>query len=136
MMFLKGMLTIMGNKSQNIFDNEIFFNGYKSLRENPYCMNNTIEKPALFSLIPDLMGKSVLDLGCGFGENCAEFIAMGAMRVCGVDLSEKMLDEAKIRFGGRGIEFVRSDMNDLSEIRSKFDIVLSSLAVHYVKDFS
>lgn len=121
---------------QNIFDNDIFFNGYKSLRENPRCKNNTIEKPALFSLIPDLSGKSVLDLGCGFGENCAEFIEMDAKSVCGVDLSEKMLNEAKLRFGGRGIDFIRGDMNDLSGIRGNFDIVLSSLAVHYVKDFS
>jgi len=69
------------SKSQNIFDNEIFFEGYKKLRDNPYCANNLEEKPALFSLSPDLNGKSVLDLGCGYGENCAEFKRLGATKV-------------------------------------------------------
>lgn len=60
-------------KSQNIYDNDVFFDGYKKLRDNPYSANAVEEKPALFSLAPDLSGKAVLDLGCGYGENCAEF---------------------------------------------------------------
>ena len=61
------------NKSQNIYDNQDFFDGYKKLRDDQYSANNLEEKPALFSLAPDLQGKAVLDLGCGYGENCAEF---------------------------------------------------------------
>lgn len=66
------------SKSQNIFDNQEFFDGYKKIRNNRYSANNLEEKPALFSLAPDLTGKAVLDLGCGYGENCAEFKARGA----------------------------------------------------------
>ena len=54
---------------QNIYDNPSFFEGYKKLRENPSAANTLVEKPTLFSLCPDLTGKTVLDLGCGFGEN-------------------------------------------------------------------
>ena len=71
------------NKSQNIYDNQEFFDGYKKLRDNQYSANNLEEKPALFSLAPDLQGKAVLDLGCGYGENCAEFKALGAATVLG-----------------------------------------------------
>ena len=39
--------------------------GYKKLRSNQYSANNVEEKPALFSLSPELTGKSVLDFGCG-----------------------------------------------------------------------
>lgn len=80
------------NKLQNIYDNQDFFDGYKKLRDNPYSANNLEEKPALFYLAPDLQGKAVLDLGCGYGENCAEFKALGATIVLGVDISEKMLE--------------------------------------------
>lgn len=52
---------------QNIYDNERFFDGYRKLRENKVNANNLFEIPALFSLLPDLRGKKVLDLGCGFG---------------------------------------------------------------------
>ena len=54
---------------QNIYDNEIFFNGYSKIRENENNANNMFEKPALFSLLPTLKNKTVLDLGCGYGEH-------------------------------------------------------------------
>lgn len=122
------------SKSQNIFDNQEFFDGYKKIRSNRYSANNLEEKPALFSLAPDLTGKAVLDLGCGYGENCAEFKARGTSTVLGVDISEKMLAVAIEEHPD--IEFLRADMSDLSFIKGKYDVVFSSLAVHYVEDFS
>ena len=76
---------------QNIYDNEAFFEGYMKLRNNPSAANDIVEKPALFSLCPDLTDKKVLDLGCGYGENCREFSKSGASKVVGIDISEKML---------------------------------------------
>lgn len=52
---------------QNIYDNPLFFDGYKRIRDNKVNANNLFEIPALFSMLPDLTGKDVLDLGCGFG---------------------------------------------------------------------
>lgn len=122
------------SKSQNIYDNEVFFDGYKKLRENPYSANNIDEKPALFSLAPELEGKAVLDLGCGFGENCAAFVKLGALHVTGVDLSEKMIEAARREHPD--IEFINGDMSDLSFIKEKYDVIFSSLAVHYIEDFN
>ncbi len=123
----------MGN-AQNIFDNPEFFDGYSKLRENPYSANNLEEKPALFSLVPDLHGKSVLDLGCGYGENCEKFKSLGASAVLGVDVSEKMLEVAVSEYPE--LDFVRGDMNDLSFIKGQYDCVFSSLAIHYIEDFN
>ena len=120
------------SKTQNIYDNEEFFNGYRKLRENKFSANEIEEKPALFSLCPDLSGKTVLDLGCGYGENCAEFKSRGAVRVLGVDISEKMLAVAVSE--NTGIEFIHGDMSDLSFVEDRFDVIFSSLAVHYVED--
>ena len=91
------------------------------------------EKPALFSLVPDLTGLSVLDLGCGYGENCAEFLRLGAAKVVGVDISTKMLEVAKRETSG--VEYIHADMSDLSVIEGNFDVVFSSLAIHYIEDF-
>lgn len=55
--------------AQNIYDDPTFFASYIALRQNPNSANEMLEKPALFSLAPDLGGKRVLDLGCGCGEN-------------------------------------------------------------------
>ena len=122
--------------NQNIYDNETFFEGYKQLRDNKNNYNNLQEKPAIQSLLPDMTGKTILDLGCGFGENCVDFINKGASRVVGVDISEKMLAIAKVENASKNIEYIRLDMNDINTITEKFDIVYSSLAFHYIKSFS
>lgn len=121
------------SKSQNIYDNQEFFHGYMELRQNQFSANNLEEKPALFSLSPDLHGKSVLDLGCGYGENCAEFKKLGAADVLGIDISEKMLTVATAEHPD--IEFLRADMSDLSSVINKYDVIFSSLALHYIEDF-
>jgi len=48
---------------QNIFDNEVFFEGYKGIRDREVNANTLFEIPALFSLLPDMTGLSVLDPG-------------------------------------------------------------------------
>ncbi|MBR3082928.1 MAG: class I SAM-dependent methyltransferase, partial [Clostridiales bacterium] len=76
---------------QNIFDNETFFENYQKLREREVNANNLFEIPERFKLLPDLKGLRILDLGCGSGEHCREYIEMGAKTVTGLDISEKML---------------------------------------------
>ncbi len=120
---------------QNIFDNETFFNGYKALRENDCNANDLIEQPAMRKLLPDLNGKSVLDLGCGYGHNCVDFVSCGAARVVGIDISEKMLSVAEKESANEKIEYRNMSMTDISELDEKFDFLYSSLAFHYVKDF-
>jgi SAM-dependent methyltransferase len=121
--------------NQNIYDNQEFFDGYKKLRGNPSAANDVVEKPALFSLAPDLHNKSVLDIGCGYGENCVQFLKLGATKVTGLDISAKMLEIAKNENSSPNILYINKSMTDLYEITEKFDVVFSSLAVHYIEDF-
>lgn len=120
---------------QNIYDNETFFNGYSKIRENENNANNMFEKPALFSLLPKLKNKTVLDLGCGYGEHCIHFVEEGAKRVVGIDISQKMLDIAKGENAHQNISYLNMPMEDIGELQERFDIVVSSLAFHYVEDF-
>ena len=120
--------------AQNIFDDPAFFDGYKKLRSNPDSANNLEEKPALFMLSPCLKNKSVLDLGCGFGENCFKFQKRGARKVVGLDVSEKMMEVA--RDENPDTVFIQMDMNDLSLLHDSYDVIFSSLAVHYIKDLN
>ena len=120
---------------QNIYDNQAFFDGYKALRSNPSAANILVEKPALFSLCPDFKGKTVLDLGCGYGENCREFSRRGALKVLGIDISEKMLEVAQTENASESVSFLQMSMNSLFRLEGSFDVVLSSLAVHYIEDF-
>ncbi len=120
---------------QNIYDDPTFFDGYRALRENPYSANELIEKPALFALAPDLRGKRVLDMGCGYGENCREFARRGAAEVLGIDISEKMLAVAEAENDCANVRFQRHSMSDLAQLEGTFDVIFSSLAMHYIEDF-
>ena len=122
-------------KEYNLYDNQEFFDGYKKLRSNKMSANNVEEKPALFALMPPLDGKCILDLGCGYGENCKTFSEMGAKSVLGIDISEKMLSVAKEQNSLSNVRFKRLNMNNLAELDEKFDVVVSSLAFHYIEDF-
>ncbi len=121
---------------QNIYDDETFFEGYKKLRGKEGNANDLFEIPALFSLLPDLQGKRVLDLGCGFGEHCMEYVKKGAEKVVGIDISEKMLEVAGRENVAPQIEYLHMPMEEIGKLTGRFDVVISSLAFHYVEDFS
>lgn len=121
--------------NQNIYDNEIFFAGYSELRSREINSNNMLEQPAMKEMLPTLENKAVLDLGCGCGTNCVEFINNGASKVVGVDISEKMLSVAKKDACHENIKYLNMSMTDITELNEKFDLVYSSLAFHYIKDF-
>ncbi len=122
-------------KEQNIFDNEIFFDGYKTLRESELNYNDLLEQPTMASLLPELHGKTVLDLGCGYGHNCTDFIRRGARRVVGIDISEKMLSVAIKEASDKNIQYLNMSMTDIDLLSENFDMIYSSLAFHYVEDF-
>ena len=50
---------------QNIYDNNAFFENFKDLRSREINFNDCIETPILLSMLPDVQGKKVLDIGCG-----------------------------------------------------------------------
>ena len=120
---------------QNIYDNETFFGEYRKLREREVNANNLFELPTLFSLLPDLEGKKVLDLGCGSGERCIDYLKKGAVSVTGVDISEKMLAVAEAENNDPRITYLKMPMEEIGTIDDEFDVVISSLAFHYVEDF-
>ena len=121
---------------QNIYDDPIFFYGYMKIREKEGNANDLFEIPALLSLLPDLSGKSLLDLGCGYGEHCKMFINMGAKSVVGVDISEKMLEVAHRENSDPKITYLNIPMEDIDKLDGRFDVVVSSLAIHYVESFA
>lgn len=122
--------------ARNIFDNEIFFNNYMELRNGGQNYNELLEQPAMRAHLPELADKSVLDLGCGYGDNCRDFIRRGAGKVVGIDISERMLEAAEAEQNPAGLRFIHMDMAHISELREKFDFIYSSLAFHYIKDFT
>ena len=120
---------------QNIYDDETFFTSYRKLRENPGSANELFEKPALFSLLPELEGKRILDLGCGFGDHCSVYVRKGALSVTGIDISVKMLEAARKENAAPNITYINMAMEDIESLKGPFDLAVSSLALQYVEDY-
>jgi SAM-dependent methyltransferase len=121
---------------QNIYDDPEFFAGYSKLPRSEHGLRVVYEWAAFQRLLPaSFAGKRVLDLGCGLGYFAREARARGARQVTGVDLSERMLEQACRSTNDAAIVFVRDSLETFSAQPASFDIVVSTLALHYVADY-
>ncbi len=77
----------------------------------------------------------MLDLGCGYGWHCIYAMEHGASSVVGVDISHKMLEVAKEKTHFPQVEYKCCAIEDVEFPEESFDVILSSLAFHYVADY-
>ena len=121
-------------KVQNIYDNSQFYGEYSKMRESNLNANELIEIPTIKKMLPDLKDKRILDIGCGAGGMSRFFSKHGAKYVLGIDISKNMINQAKSQYS-KNIEYKIMQMEELDTLNQKFDLIFSSLAFHYVKNF-
>lgn len=121
--------------AQNIYDNPDFFAGYSQLPRQVHGLDGAPEWPAIQALLPELAGKRVADLGCGFGWAARWFRSQGAASVLGFDLSQNMIERARADTKDSAIEYRIADLDMLELPEAAFDLVYSALTFHYVQDF-
>ncbi len=106
----------------------------KKMRTGNNIANEYLENPAMYQKLPNLKDKDVLCIGCGTGEECQHIKSLGAKRVVGIDLSEKLIDCARQAYPD--LEFQVMDMEKLIFPDASFDFAYSSLTLHYVDDWT
>ena len=83
-----------------------------------------------------IVGRSVLDIGCGPGHYCIELARRGASRVLGIDFAEGMLEIARSGAARAGLEktceFRQADFFK-DEFQEKFDYVIAMGFMDYVE---
>ncbi|MFL1695184.1 class I SAM-dependent methyltransferase [Weissella kandleri] len=120
---------------KNIYDNEKFFDEYSKMNRSKEGLKGAGEWEALKKILPELRNKTMLDLGSGYGWHSIYAAEQGAKYVLGIDSSDKMLATAKRKNQYNNVEFKNVDINNLESLDTKFDLVFSSLALHYIEDF-
>lgn len=120
---------------ENRYDDESFFNQYKQMARSVNGLKAAGEWHELKKMLPDFNEKRVLDLGCGFGWHCRYAIEQGAKSVVGIDISEKMIKKAKEMTKSPLIEYIVKPIEDIDYDSNSFDVVISSLAFHYIESF-
>jgi SAM-dependent methyltransferase len=102
--------------------------------ERPY--NSLYERPAIISMLPDIAGRRVLDVGCGSGPLSALLVDRGAAEVVGFDASARMIGRAQ----DKEIERASFRVADLAQpldflADGSFDVAVASLVMHYLHDW-
>ena len=120
---------------ENRYDDPLFFEKYSQMSRSRLGLAGAGEWEDLQKLLPDFAGKQVLDLGCGYGWHCAYAAEHGAAHVTGVDLSEKMLEVARQKASFPQVEYLHAAIEDVDFPPESFDVVFSSLTIHYLQDF-
>lgn len=122
--------------AQNIYDDPDFLAGYVTLDRQVHGLDGAAEWPVLRSMLPDMGGRRVVDLGCGFGWFSRWADESGAASVLGVDVSTKMLERARSQTTSATIKYQCADLDRLDLAPGSTDHVFSSLTLHYVHDLN
>jgi ubiquinone/menaquinone biosynthesis C-methylase UbiE len=98
-------------------------------------MVDRVEKAAVFSLLPGVQGRRVLEVGCGTGNFSLALSRRGA-EVVGLDCSGPMLARAQdqARRQGLAITWVRGLASGLPFADGSFDGVMCILALDFMAD--
>lgn len=118
----------------NIYDDKQFFDQYAKMLRSQQGLSGAGEWHQFKALFPDLDGKSILDIGCGYGWHCKYAVEGGAKQVLGIDLSEKMIHKAKEKNNDPKIIYQVCRLEDYNYPADSYDCVISNLALHYISD--
>ena len=118
----------------NQYDDLNFFNEYAKMTRSQHGLPGAGEWHQLKKLFPEMQGKAVLDLGCGYGWHCKYAIEQGATAVLGIDASERMIKAACEKNEGTGIAYRVCRLEEYDYPREAYDLVISNLVLHYIQD--
>ncbi|MBR3872739.1 MAG: class I SAM-dependent methyltransferase [Clostridia bacterium] len=120
----------------NHYDDPAFFAAYAQMSRSREGLSGAGEWHQLQPLFPDVAGKTVLDLGCGYGWHCGYAASMGAASVTGIDQSSLMITEAMKRNASPCISYRVCSLQDYDYPPEVYDLVISNLVLHYVNDLA
>lgn len=120
---------------ENKYDDPEFFDQYSKMNRSIKGLAGAGEWHIFRAMLPSLKNKRVLDLGCGYGWHCQYAAERGADLVIGTDISEKMLEVAREKTTYLQVEYKHIAIEDIDFSENSFDVVLSSLAFHYIESF-
>lgn len=120
--------------TENQYDDAAFFQEYAKMTRSRQGLAGAGEWRQFRRMFPPLEGKSVLDLGCGYGWHCRYAVEQGASEALGIDLSQRMLREAETRNADPRITYRRCGIEAYEYPEKRWDCVVSNLALHYIAD--
>ena len=116
------------------YDDDAIFNIYMAGRSRVDNPNDTLEKPVILELVGDLSKRRILDLGCGDAAFGREALNKGCQTYLGIEGSHKIVEAAQQGLAGTIGKVVQAEVENWDYPAEAFDLVVSRLVLHYVKD--
>lgn len=114
------------------------FESIANLEQDPEYLQRKIrdETSKVFSWLPELHGKSLLDLGAGVGQWSLRFAERGARRVLAVEYSDKLAEIGRNEAHRRGMSAVKFQTSPAEAFATdeRFDVVFISGLLVYMDD--
>jgi tRNA (cmo5U34)-methyltransferase len=92
-------------------------------------------KSLFIYLNPAFNPKTILELGCGTG-NLTQLVhkRYPTAAITAVDISAECINECKSKIASTNIEYVKCDFKEIDFPQNSFDLVISSISIHHLKD--
>ncbi len=86
-------------------------------------------------LNPNFSPNTILELGCGTG-NLTQIVQnrYPDAKITAVDISGECINECKSRITSANVEYVKCDFKEIDFPDNYFDLVISSISIHHLKD--
>lgn len=123
-----------GLSGPDFYDDEVVFATYMASRERPDNPNDTLERPILLELTGDLRDRRILDLGCGAATFGRYALTQGCLSYVGLEASRNMAAAAHQTLAATTGRVEHIAMESWTYPEAAFDLVVSSLALHYVAE--
>jgi SAM-dependent methyltransferase len=124
----------MAYEGSAFYDDDAIFKTYMARRQRSDNPNDTLEKPILLELAGDLANQRILDLGCGDATFGREALTKGGQTYLGIEGSRHMVESAQQVLAGTPGKVVQATLESWDYPIEAFDLVVSRLVLHYVKD--
>src|SRR5581483_7079598 len=109
----------------------------RNMGKNGDIFHQEIIDPALFEIIGNFDGTTVLDAGCGNGYLTYYISNLGATNVIGIDGSPKLIQIASTNLSNPKIQFQSADLTQTWPLKDgTIDIIVANMVLQYISDLA
>jgi ubiquinone/menaquinone biosynthesis C-methylase UbiE len=95
-----------------------------------------LETISLRTILANVDFDDCLEVGCGTGKN-TEWLITKAKHITAIDLSDKMLEKARLRINSSNVQFIQADIiNEWLFTEKQFDLVTFSLVLEHIENLN